>query len=1049
LTKRRFKPLLLLVATVLLITFGTCSGPPRTVFPLALYSCPTLSLTILNDPHLLIDSNNYAAGPNVTTAYATIKNTGNATIYDVYMYVGNGTTPGTFERGSDSTTRLSMVGGAADATRYIGNLAPGESKTVFWMLTYPSVYPGPDVTYPIAIWSSEVNGCYVLGTHNYTTESTISAQANKMLGTVTVNPPSGIVSVGNIITVTVTDFDLGTIGQAGDAWFQPVGNGDFSPACFRLVKTEIYIHSCSSSPYVNQLYFPNIKACYSDNPADYATYSFVALQECTTTAKIYQEAASGNQEKYSGDYGKAGATFTTTSQGGSVTLDKSVSPLSGGANTTFTWTIKYTNNTDYPVGDPQNGNGLVIIDEAIPANTTYVANSSSCSNFTCLKYYSTNNGTTWSQAEPAANLVNKLKWSINQTIPAHSSGTVSFQSTVNSGVSNTTLICNSVSARIDDGALLESDTVCANSLGADLDLTKVVDDHSPCQGASITYTVTVSNPSTVTATGVQVTDLLPSGLTYVGSSTSQGTYSSGTGLWVVGGLAASSSATLSLTATVNAGTGGTTITNSANITHSDQADPVTSNNFDKVDITVHADPVAYPSSNSPVCEGDTIYLFGNPGGMTSYSWTGPNSNLQNPVIQNATFAMNGTYTLNVTDASGCGSCCAATNVTVNARPTATASSNSPVCENGTIQLWGGPDGMTSYNWSGPGGWTSSLQNPTRASATTAMTGTYTLTVTNSNNCTDDESISVAVSANPTANAGADTAFCTGGSVQLSGSATDGTGPYTYNWTGPENHPNTQNPTVSTPGTYTLTVTDGSGCSDTDDVIVSQYSSPIADAGLDQVIMLGDSVVIGGTPTASGGTPVYTYSWSPAIGLNNASFANPTASPTANTTYTVTVTDSKGCTDSDDMTVTVNCCICGFVYRAGTTDPLVGWEVVLEKDINSWDVVGSTITDTSGMYCFCGLGDGIYRVSEVLKPGWIQFSPSPNEHLVTLPGDCCDPAIGQFFDFDFENQQGPAGPTVGWEASPINKLAVLTPWIALFAVIVAGASLLVLRRRRRI
>jgi hypothetical protein len=281
---------------------------------------------------------------------------------------------------------------------------------------------------------------------------------------------------------------------------------------------------------------------------------------------------------------------------------------------------------------------------------------------------------------------------------------------------------------------------------------------------------------------------------------------------------------------------------------------------------------------------------------------------------------------------------------------------------------------------------------------------------------------------------------------LSGSASGGAPPYTYDWTGPESHPNTQNPTVSTTGTYTLTVTDNNGCSDTDDVIVSQYSSPTADAGADSVIISGGSVVIGGTPTASGGTPLYSYSWTPTTGLDNASFANPTASPTVNTTYTVTVTDSNGCTDSDDMTVTViqDCCISGFVYGAGTSQPLAGWTVVLEKQTNPWVQNATAITDANGKYSFCGLAAGEYRVFEVVQPGWSQVSPLPNQYLVTTPGGCCDPQTGPFLIF--QNQQAGSS-TVGWETSPVDKFAVLTPWIALLAAILASTSFLVLRRRR--
>jgi hypothetical protein len=79
-----------------------------------------------------------------------------------------------------------------------------------------------------------------------------------------------------------------------------------------------------------------------------------------------------------------------------------------------------------------------------------------------------------------------------------------------------------------------------------------------------------------------------------------------------------------------------------------------------------------------------------------------------------------------------------------AAPEATASSNSPVSQGATIQLYGGPDGMDEYNWTGPGGWTSSDRNPTRPNATTAMAGAYTLVVTSEYGCSDDATTNVVV-----------------------------------------------------------------------------------------------------------------------------------------------------------------------------------------------------------------------------------------------------------------------------------------------------------------
>ncbi|MCK6650239.1 MAG: SprB repeat-containing protein, partial [Bacteroidia bacterium] len=82
-------------------------------------------------------------------------------------------------------------------------------------------------------------------------------------------------------------------------------------------------------------------------------------------------------------------------------------------------------------------------------------------------------------------------------------------------------------------------------------------------------------------------------------------------------------------------------------------------------------------------------------------------------------------------------------------------------------------------------------------------------------------------------------------------------------------------------------------------------SQTADAGLDQTICAGASVTIGGSPTASGGLAPYTYSWTPATGLSSSTVANPLASPTATTTYTVMITDANASSIGDVVTVTVN------------------------------------------------------------------------------------------------------------------------------------------------
>lgn len=157
-----------------------------------------------------------------------------------------------------------------------------------------------------------------------------------------------------------------------------------------------------------------------------------------------------------------------------------------------------------------------------------------------------------------------------------------------------------------------------------------------------------------------------------------------------------------------------------------------------------------------------------------------------------------------------------------------------VCVNNTLNLTSANG--TSFNWSGPGGFTSALQNPSIPNANASIAGNYIITITAGPGCADKDTINVTVNALPVVSAGSNSPVCLGSSINLT--ASDG---IAFSWGGPRGFTSTlQNPVIndagmSMSGTYTVTVTASTGCkaSNTTNVIIGE--KPFADAGPDQTL----------------------------------------------------------------------------------------------------------------------------------------------------------------------------------------------------------------------
>ena len=274
------------------------------------------------------------------------------------------------------------------------------------------------------------------------------------------------------------------------------------------------------------------------------------------------------------------------------------------------------------------------------------------------------------------------------------------------------------------------------------------------------------------------------------------------------------------------------------------------------------------------------------GGTTPFNYIWSNG----ATTRDITGVVAGTYTVTVTDKNGCVDTASVT-VTQQAALQVTATPADVTCfgfANGSIATTvnGGVAPYT-YNW-GAG-------QPTNANRSNLAPGTYNVTVTDANNCTGTATATITQPSAPLAATAAKTNVnCFGdatGTVTLT--VTGGTTAYNYIWS---NGATTKDLTGLVAGTYTATVTDAKGCNTTASATVTQPNAALsASATKTDVNCYGDATGTV-TLTVTGGTTAYTYTWS-----NGATTKDLTGLVAG--TYTVTVTDAKGCTATASATVT--------------------------------------------------------------------------------------------------------------------------------------------------
>lgn len=321
-------------------------------------------------------------------------------------------------------------------------------------------------------------------------------------------------------------------------------------------------------------------------------------------------------------------------------------------------------------------------------------------------------------------------------------------------------------------------------------------------------------------------------------------------------------------------------------------------------INVHTLPFVNAGPAKTICLHDSVAIGDTPATGIRYSWS-PAAGLTSDTLSQpiASPTVTTSYWLTDTDmVTGCFNRDTVL-VTVNPLPAPWAGMDSTIClrdsaaigdtlvDSGLAYRWIPADGLNSDTIAAP------MASPT-------ITTTYVVTDTiRATGCYNSDTVVVTIIPLPVANAGLDAPICIGDSLRIGSPDSPNV---VYQWT-PATGLSYDTvampmaiPTVTT--AYILLDTNTiTGCHNADTIIVTVNMLPVTNAGPDTMVCLTDSILIGASQVAG-----MAYIWSPATGLSSATVGRPLASPAANITYALKVTDvSTGCFATDTVFVKVN------------------------------------------------------------------------------------------------------------------------------------------------
>lgn len=311
-------------------------------------------------------------------------------------------------------------------------------------------------------------------------------------------------------------------------------------------------------------------------------------------------------------------------------------------------------------------------------------------------------------------------------------------------------------------------------------------------------------------------------------------------------------------------------------------------------VSSSAIPTANAGSDINICQGGNASINASiTGSNASFIWI-PTIGLSNATVLNPTAspAATTTYSLITSNLAGCHDTDAIT-VFINALPNVSAGNNLSFCDNTNgVQLNGSGIGTASWSPS------TNLSNPNILNplASPNSLTNYTLTVTNSNNCSATDVVQVNPAIAPIVSVSPNITICSGDSTTLIAS-----GATNYFWS-PTIHTIINNnqciafPTINT--VYSVVGTTTNNCADTASVTVTIL--PVANLSIsgDSLLCAGDTILL----YANGAT---SYQWNPANLIISQIASGIVTSPLVSTIYTVSAVDNNNCKSSKTVNIIVD------------------------------------------------------------------------------------------------------------------------------------------------